>query len=207
MPWRIQWKTPDGLRPSIYYMLSVYWRDGPVWMPFLFAAFFGFGLWASPILPQTFGPDPNYSKPIFASGRFSERMTEKSFYTFVETGGQTIHLSCWPRMRVNSCIDGMTSAGALLRVEFAPMKPSILRSESGVVLGLWRDGVELLSPKKRMQHLTRHINRFNPIDILLYLLGAFPLIILSVIFLSIACGMIEGMKRMIRTVGHNDRRS
>jgi hypothetical protein len=187
-------------------MLAVYWRDGPVWMPFLFAAFFGFLLWTS-LLPQAFGPEPNYSKPIFANGRFGERRTEKSLYAFAETDGHTVYLSCWPRMRVNSCIDDMTSPGALLRVEFAPMKPSIFRSESGVVLGLWRDGVELLNPETRTQHLTRHINRFNPLGIFLFLLGAFPVFILSVVFLSIVCGMIEGMKRMIRAAGHNGRRN
>lgn len=206
MAGRIQWKTPDGSRPSIYYMLAAYWRDGPVWMPFLFAGFFGFLLWTS-LLPQAFGPEPNYSKPIFANGRFSERRTEKSLYAFAETDGHTVYLSCWPRMRVNSCIDGMTSPGTLLRVEFAPMKPSIFRSESGVVLGLWRDGVELLNPEARTQHLTRHINRFDPLDIFLFLLGAFPVMILSIVFLSIFCGMIEGMKRMIRAAGHNGRRN
>lgn len=200
MPGRIQWKTPDGSRPSIYYMLTVYWRDGPVWIPFLFAAFFGFVLWTS-VLPQTFGPNPDYSRPLFADGHFGKRVSEKSLYAFTETGGQTIHLSCWPRMRVNSCIDGLTSPGELLRVEFAPMKPSIFRSETGVVLGLWRNGVEILNPGARTQHLTRHINRFDAIDIFLYILGAFPVIILTVLFLSIICGMIEGVRRTIRAVG------
>lgn len=202
MPGRIQWKTPDGSRPSIYYMLTVYWRDGPVWIPFLFAAFFGFVLWTS-VLPQAFGPDPDYNRPLLVDGHFRTRVTEKSLYAFTETGGQTIHLSCWPRMRVNSCIDGLTSPGELLRVEFAPMKPSIFRSETGVVLGLWRNGVEILSPGARTQHLTRHINRFDAINIFLYILGAFPVIILSILFLSISCGMIEGVRRMIRALGQN----
>lgn len=198
---RIQWKTPDGSRPSIYYMLAVYWRDGPAWMPFLFAAFFGFLLWTS-LLPQAFGPEPNYTKPVFVNGRFSERRTEKSLYALTETDGNTVYLSCWPRMRVNSCIDGMTSPGALLRVEFAPMKPSIFRSESGVVLGLWRGGIEILNPKARTQHLTRPINIFDPLRIFLLLLEAFPVVILGIVFLSIICGMIEGLKRILHAAGN-----
>lgn len=197
---KIKWKTVDGRRPSIYFMLTAHWRDGPAWVPFFFAAFFGFTLWVSPVLPQNFGPDPDYSRPVVADGHFGSRRSVKSFYKFTEKNGRIIYLSCWPRMLVNSCMDGVISPGEALRVEYAPMEPSVFRSESGVVLGLWRGSAEILNPAITKQHLTRHLNRFAPTSILLYILRAVPALILSVLFLSIICGMIEGTKRMIHAL-------
>ena len=195
-----RWKTPDGRRPSIYFMLTAYWRDGPVWVPFLFAIFFGLMLWKSPILAQTFGPDPDYTKNVFADGHFGERHTEKSLYKFTEIDGRIVYLSCWPRMRVNSCIDDMTSPSGVVRVEYAPMPPSFFPSESGVLIGLWRGRLTILDPIATRQHLTRHIDRFTPLNIFLIVLGGIPSIILGILFVSIICGMIEGVKRIFHAV-------
>ncbi|WP_140851271.1 hypothetical protein [Sphingomonas glacialis] len=196
MPGQIKWKTPDGRRPSVYFLLTVKWRDGPVWMPFLFAAFFVFTLWSSPLLPQIFGPNPDYSKVTFADGHFGKRYSNKSFYQFMDISGRIVYLSCWPRMRINSCINGMFGPQEAVRIAYAPMPRSIFRSESGVILGLWRNGYKLLDPAATEKHLTRHIDRFSPLLILFDILEGFAILILVILFMSIICGMVEGIKRM-----------
>ncbi len=199
MPGHVQWKTPDGSRPSIYYMLSVYWRDGPVWLPFLFAALFGFVLWTS-VLPQSLGLTLIIAGAFCRWAFWKKSIREKPLriyrdreanhpsFVLAKDAGQLVYR--WPDLSRRASESGVRTYEA-----------KHIPSETGVVLGLWRNGVEILSPAQERRHLTRHINRFDAIDIFLYVLGAFPVIILSVLFLLIVCGMIDGVRRMIHAVG------
>lgn len=194
---QIAWKTPDGSRPSVYHMLTVIWKSGPPWLPFLFTILFIVIVWFSGLLYINYGPDVDLTRISTAQGHFQRRPSLNSPYTFVEVAGSKLRLVCQPRMLKSFCLDNSVSDIGTATITYAPFKQSLLKRDDGVVLGVEARGIPVVNQKNRINDLTADDGSKNsPIWIRLFGIVANIPFLFSILLLIF--GMIDGIGRIIK---------